>query len=53
MLYYEQDELLQTPVYVPFGEAWTKITSELWDIESYAATDEEGHYLPTSLRGKV
>ena len=53
VLYYEQDELLQTPVYVPFGEAWTKITSELWDIESYAATDEEGHYLPTSLRGKV
>lgn len=53
VLYYEQDELLQTPVYVPFGEAWTKITSELWDIESYAATDKEGHYLPTSLRGKV
>lgn len=53
VLYYEQDELLRTPVYVPFGEAWTKITSELWDIESYAAIDKEGHYLPTSLRGKV
>lgn len=53
VLYYEQDELLQTPVYVPFGEAWTKITSELWDIESYAAIDKDGNYLPTSLRGKV
>ena len=53
VLVYETDPLLNSPVYVPFGEAWTKITSEMWDIESYADMDKDGNYLSTSFRGKV
>lgn len=53
VLVYETDPLLDSPIYVPFGEAWTKITSEMWDIESYADIDKDGNYLPTSFRGKV
>lgn len=53
VLVYETDPLLNSPVYIPFGEAWTKITSEMWDIESYAAMDKDGNYLSTSFRGKV
>lgn len=53
VLVYETDPLLNSPVYVPFGEAWTKITSEMWDIESYADMDKDNNYLPTSFRGKV
>ena len=53
ILVYETDPLLDSPVYVPFGEAWTKITSEMWDIESYADMDKDGNYLSTSFRGKV
>lgn len=53
VLVYETDPLLDSPVYVPFGEAWTKITSEMWDIESYADMDKDGNYLSTSFRGKV
>lgn len=53
VLVYETDPLLNSPVYVPFGEAWTKITSEMWDIESYAEMDKDNNYLPTSFRGKV
>ena len=53
VLVYETDPLLNSPVYVPFGEAWTKITSEMWDIESYAGMDKDNNYLPTSFRGKV
>ena len=53
ILVYETDPLLNSPVYVPFGEAWTKITSEMWDIESYADMDKDGNYLSTSFRGKV
>lgn len=52
-LVYETDSLLNSPVYVSFGEAWTKITSEMWDIESYADMDKDNNYLPTSFRGKV
>lgn len=53
VLVYETDPLLNSPVYVPFGEAWTKITSEMWDIESYADMDKDGNYISTSFRGKV
>lgn len=53
VLVHETDPLLNSPVYVPFGEAWTKITSEMWDIESYADMDKDGNYLSTSFRGKV
>lgn len=53
VLVYETDPLLNSPVYVSFGEAWTKITSEMWDIESYADMDKDGNYLSTSFRGKV
>lgn len=52
-LVYETDSLLNSPIYVSFGEAWTKITSEMWDIESYADMDKDNNYLPTSFRGKI
>ena len=50
---YETDDLLDTPLYMPFGEVWTKILKDLWDIESYSEKDKDGNYLPSSLRGKV
>lgn len=53
ILQYEFDDLLQAPVYLSFGEAWTKITSEMWSIESYGARDKNGNFLSTSLRGMV
>lgn len=50
---YETDDLLDTPLYMPFGEVWTKILKDLWDIESYSEKDKDGNYLSSSLRGKV
>ena len=50
---YETDDLLDTPLYMPFGEVWTKILKDLWDIESYSEKDKDGNYLLSSLRGKV
>lgn len=50
---YETDDLLNTPLYMPFGEVWTKILKDLWDVESYSEKDKDGNYLPSSLRGKV
>lgn len=50
---YETDDLLDTPLYMPFGEVWTKILKDLWDIESYSEKDKDGNYLSSSLRGKI
>ena len=50
---YETDDLLDTPLYMSFGEVWTKILKDLWDIESYSEKDKDGNYLLSSLRGKV
>lgn len=50
---YETDDLLNSPVYMPFGEVWTKILNDMWDIESYSAVDKNNNYLPSSLRGKI
>lgn len=53
VLAYAEDEFLGSPVYIPFGQAWTKILSDLWNIESYGDIDSRGEYKSTSLRGKV
>ena len=50
---YETDDLLDTTLYMPFGEVWTKILKDLWNIESYSEKDKDGNYLSSSLRGKV
>lgn len=50
---YVTDPLLGCNTYIPFSEAWTKVLSELWDIESYGIPDKNGNYPSTSLRGKI
>lgn len=52
-LIYNTDDLLHSPIYMPFGEVWTRILEELWSAETYDAKDEDGNYFPTSLRGMI
>lgn len=52
-LIYEQDDLLQSPIYMPFGEVWNRILEDLWSVETYDDRDNNGQYLPNSLRGMI